>query len=432
MGKPELGKDIGDVGDLDIELKSSRPITEETTPDEGLSGPFGIRVVGDVLDEIGRHVRVDTGVEQGGVLVGTVDEHTATTVVTGSIVAVGAISQVASLTFTHETWDHVNEVLADQHPGEQMVGWYHSHPRFGIFLSEYDQFIHNNFFPAAHHVAYVVDPVDDEHGFFGWEDGAITRVSSWETIRVEDGRHPEVDVGQPVRSNAAAVPGPAPVVIQTRDDGVRPAVVGLLVLVVALLVGAIAYALGSGSENDVASTDETVDPTPRPDPPPVPPPTTPPPQVVEPVHAVDCVEPGYWPVLRPTPDDAVLNGSVLVSGTSGLELTGRTENADGRQWVEVSRGQSEGWLPEAALVPLAAEDPAPSCAYTVTATDLNLREDPGVIDEDPVTVLPAGSPVTLTETAVMIGGQPWVLVDSGDLRGFVNGRYLELVISPEA
>jgi len=48
-----------------------------------------------------------------------------------------------------------------------------THPGVGIFLSDYDTFIHRNFFPAAWQVALVIDPLSDESGFFVWEDNEI-------------------------------------------------------------------------------------------------------------------------------------------------------------------------------------------------------------------------------------------------------------------
>src|SRR3954452_6744896 len=121
--------------------------------------PVEVHVEQSVLDAIGTHVSEDTTLEYGGVLVGSVARDGRSVLVTASIRGVGAVSEDASLTFTHETWDTVNEVLERQFPGEQMVGWYHSHPRFGIFLSEYDLFIHRNFFREPWQVAYVVDPI---------------------------------------------------------------------------------------------------------------------------------------------------------------------------------------------------------------------------------------------------------------------------------
>jgi proteasome lid subunit RPN8/RPN11 len=50
-----------------------------------------------------------------------------------------------------------------------MVGWYHTHPGFGIFLSGMDLFIHQNFFTQIWHVAYVLDPRARTSGFFCWD-----------------------------------------------------------------------------------------------------------------------------------------------------------------------------------------------------------------------------------------------------------------------
>jgi len=137
-----------------------------------------------VFDEVARdsidvHVASDTRVEKGGVLVGSVDETTGNVTIVAAIPAHRAVSAPASLTFTHEAWDEVNAVLAEEFPSHRMVGWYHSHPLFGIFLSEYDTFIHSNFFNASWQIAYVVDPVLGQSGFFGWEEEKIVRLESW-------------------------------------------------------------------------------------------------------------------------------------------------------------------------------------------------------------------------------------------------------------
>ena len=60
---------------------------------------------------------------------------------------------------------------------KRIVGWYHSHPDFGIFLSDRDCFIHEHFFSGAGQVAYVVDPVRDLEGVFSWQKGKPTPMS---------------------------------------------------------------------------------------------------------------------------------------------------------------------------------------------------------------------------------------------------------------
>jgi hypothetical protein len=67
-------------------------------------------------------------------------------------------------------------VKDSQYPEKRIVGWYHSHPGFGIFLSEHDLFIHKNFFSDPNQVAWVFDPHSDEEGCFVWEDREIVRL----------------------------------------------------------------------------------------------------------------------------------------------------------------------------------------------------------------------------------------------------------------
>ncbi len=86
-------------------------------------------------------------------------------------------SQYRWLTFTHDTWSRLHQHI-DQQSGkdphhQRLVGWHHTHPGFGIFLSRHDQFIHRNFFNLPWQVALVVDPRRQELGFFQWQDQQI-------------------------------------------------------------------------------------------------------------------------------------------------------------------------------------------------------------------------------------------------------------------
>jgi hypothetical protein len=62
-----------------------------------------------------------------------------------------------------------------QHPTRRILGWYHTHPGFGIFLSDMDMFIHGNFFNLPWQVALVYDPHSGEEGLFLWKDGSTER-----------------------------------------------------------------------------------------------------------------------------------------------------------------------------------------------------------------------------------------------------------------
>jgi proteasome lid subunit RPN8/RPN11 len=70
------------------------------------------------------------------------------------------------LTFTQDTLVDFHEDIEKNHSGKRIVGWYHTHPRMGIFLSHYDTWLHNNFFPESWQVALVVEPHTSLAGFF--------------------------------------------------------------------------------------------------------------------------------------------------------------------------------------------------------------------------------------------------------------------------
>lgn len=151
------------------------------------------------------HVRTSLDREVGGILVGDTDGERARVI--GAIPALQAVSQRAQVTFTHEVWDEVLGKAEEQHPGSRIVGWYHSHPGFGIFLSDYDVFIHKNFFPDPAMVALVVDPRSGELGWFGWVDGEVEQLG--ETVRsappMPVPHAPAVAVGRDHRRVAGAV-----------------------------------------------------------------------------------------------------------------------------------------------------------------------------------------------------------------------------------
>jgi proteasome lid subunit RPN8/RPN11 len=129
------------------------------------------------LNEMHRHGRAEPEVEVCGVLVGNVyrDDHGPYLHVEAVIRGAHAAGRTAQVTFTAETWNHINDELERHHPGRRILGWYHTHPGFGIFLSDMDLFIHNNFFPEPWQVAYVYDPKAEEDGLFLWKQGKATR-----------------------------------------------------------------------------------------------------------------------------------------------------------------------------------------------------------------------------------------------------------------
>ena len=130
-----------------------------------------------VYKEIHKFTQNKTTNESGGMLIGNVIEEFGKTniIVNGFVEAKYCEATPTTLKFTHETWEYVHKEIDKKFRGQKIVGWIHTHPNFGIFLSEYDKFIHGNFFKEDYQIAYVVDPIQDIEGFYFWINGKIER-----------------------------------------------------------------------------------------------------------------------------------------------------------------------------------------------------------------------------------------------------------------
>lgn len=133
-----------------------------------------------VFVDIYNHSRDDTTKELGGILVGKYCKEksrekqiTEFVNITNSIRAEHTLSTSTQLTFTQETWDYIETILEKKFADLQIVGWYHTHPGLGVFLSEHDMFIHTSFFNFPWQVALVIDPVFNKFGIFLWKKGRI-------------------------------------------------------------------------------------------------------------------------------------------------------------------------------------------------------------------------------------------------------------------
>lgn len=130
-----------------------------------------------VYREIHRFAANKTENEHGGILVGRVlnEMGKENTIIEEFIEAKHNTATPTTLTFTHETWDYFHSEMDKKYKDKKIVGWIHTHPNFGIFLSENDRFIQQNFFTDSNQVAYVIDPIQNEEGFFFWVNEKLER-----------------------------------------------------------------------------------------------------------------------------------------------------------------------------------------------------------------------------------------------------------------
>ena len=194
--------------------------------------PYTIEYSPRVLDDI-RLAVVDAfyslprgGAEIGGILLGRFADERISILEYQALDCEHAMGP--SFTLSQNDQTQLSDLLAASQPGPggmRPVGWYHSHTRSDIFLSDADHDIHKRFFPEPWQVALVLKPSTFEPtrgGFFFREaDGSIRGSASYQEFVVE---------AQPIRqvpSGAAPEMPPTPQPLH-READVRGPVITLV------------------------------------------------------------------------------------------------------------------------------------------------------------------------------------------------------------
>ncbi|MFC1878287.1 Mov34/MPN/PAD-1 family protein [Chloroflexota bacterium] len=131
--------------------------------------------------QINDHARSDLDNEVGGWLIGKWRQDKTSDrqyiVVENNLPAPFTRQGRAFLTFTQDTQVALKNLLEERFPSKELVGWYHTHPNMGIFLSSYDSWLHDHFFSMDYQVALVVEPHTSTGGFFirGMDGGLDSR-----------------------------------------------------------------------------------------------------------------------------------------------------------------------------------------------------------------------------------------------------------------
>jgi 26S proteasome regulatory subunit N11 len=116
------------------------------------------------------HLSVDPNNETGGALVGNAyycpTEQKHYTEIVGSISAPYTIGNRVHFRFTPECWQEILRIQKEHYPQTTIVGWYHSHPGHGIFLSGTDLNTQRLSFGKIWQIAIVYDPIRREIGYF--------------------------------------------------------------------------------------------------------------------------------------------------------------------------------------------------------------------------------------------------------------------------
>jgi len=192
---------------------ATRPFKRVGEPEKA---PIRVIVSASTLQEIERHLASDVTAELGGVLLGQVclwQDHTYVEI--GAFVPADSSSRSSvHFTFTTETWIALTQIVEERFPDSYMVGWYHSHPRLGVFFSAQDSDVHRVVFNQPWHVALVIDPSSAQAGFFGWLQGRLARLPGYYLL--QDLAEPVPEAPEPP-AEAAPPTEPAPTKVPARQ-----------------------------------------------------------------------------------------------------------------------------------------------------------------------------------------------------------------------
>lgn len=198
----------------DVQQLGQQGLSEAAFPG-GRNQPFRVYLKPEAHEGLWKHANEHGSVEICGVLVGkwARDADGPFLLVSDFIRGEAATSKFAEVTFTHDTWAKINHEMDTRFADLSIVGWYHSHPDFGIFLSDRDRFIQEHFFSGPGQVALVVDPVRKTEGVFIWKQGKPALAPHyWVGDRVQGSTAAgQESNGQPPGPAASAAPtGQAP------------------------------------------------------------------------------------------------------------------------------------------------------------------------------------------------------------------------------
>ena len=241
-----------DAGQIDVSALPERPFPAS----EGARHTrFQAVFKRSALKAIARHGQTKPDVEVCGVMVGNLyrDKAGPWLYVESIIRGDFAANKTANVTFTAETWQHIQAKMDARHPDQKILGWYHTHPGFGIFLSKMDLFIHENFFNLPWQTAFVHDPKSGEEGLFVWRKGLAEREAF---LIEEDGDVPieeeEADIVLPAQAQAAtfAALGELTNRLKTLEKRSRSLIVGIALLaLLALAWPFVLYTIMAGSQH---------------------------------------------------------------------------------------------------------------------------------------------------------------------------------------
>lgn len=128
-----------------------------------------VYVKAEAIQNLKTHLNSNLEVEQGGILFGNAYQDPVYGIyveITAAVPAPATIGTGAHLEFTSDSWLGIMDYAKHRHPQQNIVGWYHSHPNLGVFMSGTDMRTQQAFFYHPWCLSIVCDPVRNKTGYF--------------------------------------------------------------------------------------------------------------------------------------------------------------------------------------------------------------------------------------------------------------------------
>lgn len=144
----------------------------------------------DCMAGMKRHAEQDVLREQAGILCGQAYRSDKQCYVAiESAIAIDTFGDAGHFRFHQDSWQELWVHLRDNH---NIIGWYHTHPGMGVFLSATDLRTQQLYFSSVWQIAMVIDPISRETGIFYGplgtrldEDSSFTYIRKRTTIEAD-------------------------------------------------------------------------------------------------------------------------------------------------------------------------------------------------------------------------------------------------------
>ncbi len=153
----------------------------------GRAGPFPRLVFReDVMLHLDQFCHLHTHGENGGFLVGKKRDLKSAEryeILVERFIPVTQAERAARLVLTEAHMQTVQQALDQGGEGNRIVGWAHTHPGFGVFLSNFDKEQHLRFFPEPWQVAYVMDNQSNQRAAYHAAEGQWRKLEGYYVLK---------------------------------------------------------------------------------------------------------------------------------------------------------------------------------------------------------------------------------------------------------